>query len=189
MSAQTQRARELIGRPVLSVAEGEHLGTISGLRVRRDQRSVAALAIGGGPFARPQHVRFADLQTLGADAVMVANAAILKRGLPAAELRELDEGLTGRPVVTEGGQRLGEIVDFALSPDSGRIETYWARPEAGLLARLAALVKPDAVALPDALVVALGAHALIVRDEALARFEHAAPAGDAPAAPSAPPPE
>jgi len=185
MSAQARRARELIGLPVLSVAEGQHLGTITALRVRREARSVAAVAVGGGAFSRPQSLRFSDLQTLGADAAMVASAAILKHGVPPAELRELDEGLTGRAVITESGHRLGEIVDFTLDPASGRIETYWVRPDAGLLARLAALVKPETVSLPDALVVALGAHALIVRDEALSLFEREAPrdaaAGGAPA--------
>lgn len=185
MSAPARRARELIGLPVLSVAEGRQLGTISALRVRREARSVAAVAVGGGAFARPQYLRFADLQTLGVDAAMVASAAILKRGLPSSELRELDEGLTGRPVVTESGQRLGEIVDFTVAPAGGHIETYRARPEAGLLARLAALLKAETVELPDALVVALGAHALIVRDEALSLFAREAPgeqaAGGAPA--------
>src|SRR5712692_9523557 len=124
MSAQARRAREVIGLPVLSVAEGQHLGTISALRVRREERAVAAVAVVGGPFTRPRSMRFSDLQTLGADAAMVASAAILQQGLPSPELRELDEGLTGRPVVTESGHRLGEIVDFPLNSASGRIETY-----------------------------------------------------------------
>lgn len=179
MREGVRRARELVGLPVLTVAEGQQLGTISALRVQREERRVVAVAIGGGTFARPQYLRFADLQTLGADAAMVASAAVLKRGVPAAELRELDDGLTGRPVVTQSGQRLGEIVDFSIDPEGGRIESYRARPEAGLLARLAALLKPETILLPDALVVALGAHALIVRDEALSLF---APAAGAPEA-------
>lgn len=160
-------AQELMGLPVLTIAEGKRLGAISRLLIRREARSVEAVGIGGGAFSSPRYLRFSQISTLGVHDVMVASEAVLKEGLPPQEIGELDGSLPGRAVVTEGGEKLGEVVGFTVNTSSGGIESYQVRPETdGLLARLAALVKPDRVELPDSLVLSLGAGALIVRDDA-----------------------
>src|SRR5438067_11232842 len=120
MSEKARWARELIGLPVLTVAEGQRLGTIVALFIDREARAVAAVSVGGGAFSRPHLLRFADLQTIGVDAVMIAAAAVAQMGLPAAELRELDERLAGRPVVTESGQHVGEIDGYLVNLATGR---------------------------------------------------------------------
>src|SRR6266511_3419913 len=48
MSGEARGAQELVGLQVLTIAEGKRLGTISRLLVRREERSVAAVGIGGG---------------------------------------------------------------------------------------------------------------------------------------------
>lgn len=160
-------AQELVGLPVLTIAEGKRLGSISRVLIRREERSVDAVGIGGGAFSSPRYLRFSQLSTIGVHDVMVASEDVLKEGLPSQEIGDLDGSLSGRAVVTEGGQKLGEVVGFTVNTSSGRIETYWVRTEtAGLLARLAALVKPNLMEIPDALVLSLGAGALIVREGA-----------------------
>jgi uncharacterized protein YrrD len=176
MNSQMRWAKELMGLPVLSVAEGQRLGTISALFIDRDARAVAAIGVSGGAFTRAHHLRFADLQTIGADAVMIAAAAIAQKGLPAAELRELDDRLAGRSVVTESGRQVGEIEGYAVNTTTGRLESYQVRPETSRLARLTGLGKPEALEIPDAQVVALGAHALILRDDAVPPGESFEPA-------------
>jgi sporulation protein YlmC with PRC-barrel domain len=171
MSAEARGAQELVGLPVLTIAEGKRLGAISRLLIRREERAVAAVGIGGGAFSQPRYLRFSQLSTVGVHAVMVASEAVLKDGLPPEEIRELDGSLPGRAVVTERGQKLGEVAGFTVNTSTGRIETYRVRPDAAGLARLASLVKPDRMEIPDALVVSLGANALIVRDDA-ADFAH-----------------
>ena len=42
-----------MGLPVLTIAEGKHLGAISRLLVRPETRSVEAVGIGGGAFSHP----------------------------------------------------------------------------------------------------------------------------------------
>lgn len=166
-------ARELIGLPVLTIAEGKRLGEISRLLIRREDRSVEAIGIGGGVFSSPHYLRFRQLSTLGVHDVMVASEAVLKEGLPPQETGELDDDLPGRAVVTEGGEKLGEVVDFTVDTRTGRIETYSVRPETtGVLARLEALVKPDLLEIHDALVLSLGTNALIVRDDAASFDPH-----------------
>jgi sporulation protein YlmC with PRC-barrel domain len=153
----------------------KHLGSISRLLVHREARSVEAVGIGGGAFSHRSYLRYSQLSSIGADAVMVASEAVLKEGLPAEEIGDLDGSLLGRPVVTEQGQKLGEVAGFTANTGTGRIEAFRVRPEAGGMARLAAFVhlgKPEMVELPDALVVSLGDSALIVRDEAASLWQH-----------------
>ena len=174
MSEEARKAQELMGVPVLTIAEGKNLGTISRLLVRRETRSLEAVGIGGGAFSHPSYLRYSQLSTIGADAVMVASEAVLKEGIPPEEIKELDSSVLGRPVVTEHGQKLGEVAGFTANTGTGRIESFRVRPETAGLARLAALVhlgKPEAVELLDALVVSLGDSALIVRDAAVALWQ------------------
>jgi sporulation protein YlmC with PRC-barrel domain len=114
---------------------------------------------------------------------MVASEAVLKEGLPPQEIRELDSSLLGRSVVTEGGERLGEIAGFTVNTGTGRIESFRVRPDTAGLARLAALVRfinPELVELKDALVVSLGASALIVRDRTASLWQHGSRGQSAP---------
>jgi uncharacterized protein YrrD len=175
MSEEARKAQELMGLPVLTVAEGKHLGSISRLLVNRETRSVVAVGIGGGAFSHPSYLRFSQLSTIGADAVMVASEAVLREGLPPEEVGGLDSSLLGRPVVTEQGQKLGEIVGFTANTGTGRIEGFRVRPDAVGLARVAEfihLAKPEVVELPDALVVSLGDSALIVSEAAASLWQH-----------------
>jgi len=48
MSEEARKAQELMGLPVLKVAEGKQFGAISRLLVNRETRSVEAVGIGGG---------------------------------------------------------------------------------------------------------------------------------------------
>jgi len=175
MIEEARRTQELMGLPVLTIAEGERLGSISRLLVGRETRSVKAVGIGGGTFSHPSYLRFSQLSSIGADAVMVASEAVLQEGLPPGEIGELDSNLLGRPVVTESGQKLGEITGFTANTGTGRIEAFRVRTDAAGMARLAEFVKlakPEMVELPDALVVSLGESALIVRDEAASLWQH-----------------
>jgi len=175
MTEEARKTQELMGLPVLTVSEGKRLGVISRLLVRRESLSVEAVGIGGGAFSHPSYLRFGQLSSIGADAVMVASEAVLGEGIPPGEIGALDGSLLGRHVVTESGQKLGEITGFTANTGTGRIETFRVRPDAAGMARLAEFVhlaKPDMVELPAALVVSLGESALIVRDEATALWHH-----------------
>src|SRR5436309_12511757 len=112
MSDAVRPARKLIGMPVYSAAEGKRLGEIAGLLVKQEDRSVVALGIQRGVLQQLIYLPLAQFKTIGADAVMVESESALGYGLPQGEIRALDSHLTGRPVLTESGERLGEIVGF-----------------------------------------------------------------------------
>jgi uncharacterized protein YrrD len=168
MTQEFRNASDLLRLAVLSVSEGKRLGEIDGLLVRRETRTLAALVVGSGVFSHRRYLRFSHARSFGADTVMVQQESDLDAELPREELREIDTALSGRPVVTRSGQHLGEIVDYAADLGTGKIESYQVQPEASLLARLIPLGRHDALEILDAQVVALGADALVVRDEAAA---------------------
>lgn len=171
MTDEARRARDLLGLPVLTVAEGQRLGQVGALLVRREDRSVAAVGIRGGTLGRLRYLPFSQVRSVGPDALMVEGESVLQEQVPAEESRELDAGLPGRPVVTESGQKLGEITGFAVNVESGRIELYHMRVETSLLGRLKSLVKRDEVDIPDTMAVRLGADALIVTEDAVSLGE------------------
>ena len=185
MLVETRRGRELLGMPVYAMQEGKRLGEITALLVRPVDSTVAAVGIGKGSLGKTHYLPFSGLKVIGVDAVMVESQAVAQDELPANAVRELDMGLPGRAVLTNSGQRLGTITGFRVHVTDGRIETYRIRPEAGMLARLAALVKDDTLEIPTGLVRSLGKDALIVADEAVA-LGQAPGAENAPSTPSPP---
>jgi uncharacterized protein YrrD len=162
---------------------------VSSVLIRREERVVEAIGVGGGPFRQPRFVRLSQLATLGTDAVMAPNAAVLQQSLTTQHVRALEAHLNGRAVMSESGQRLGEVVSFTLQTATGKIESYRVRPDATNKSWLASLIKSESVELADSLVVSLGANALIVRDEAISLVKPTAAeeaASDAPPSPAAP---
>src|SRR5204863_4349260 len=130
MSEAVRPARRLIGMPVYSAAEGKRLGELAGLLVRQEDRSVVALGIHRGVLQQLLYLPLAQFTTIGADAAMVESESVLGCGLPQGEIRALDSHLTGRPVLTESGQRLGEIVGFQVEVTTGKIVGFQARADA-----------------------------------------------------------
>jgi uncharacterized protein YrrD len=167
MSTTSRKVEELMGLPVFSVHEGQRLGNVSGVLVRREERVVEAVGVGGGPFRQARYVRLSQLSTIGSHAVMVPSASVLKEALSPQHVRAMESHLAGRPVMSASGQRLGEVVSFTVQIPTGRIESYRVRPDAANKSWLASLIKSETVELSDDLVVSMGASALIVRDEAI----------------------
>ena len=83
--------------------------------------------------------------------------AVLGSSLPANEARALDSHLTGRPVLTASGERLGEIAGFQVNVATGKIPAFELRPDTSFLGRLAAFGRERVIEVPDASVVSLGA--------------------------------
>lgn len=166
MTQELRNAGDLLGLNVLSVSEGRRLGQVDGLMVGRESRAIAALVVGSGAFGHRRYLRFARIRSFGTDAVMAQQEADLDAELPREEMRALDPALSGRPVVTQSGHRLGQIADYTADLATGKIESYRVQPDESLLARLMPLGRHEALELPDAVVVSLGADALVVQEEA-----------------------
>lgn len=178
MSEPGRKGRDLLGMPVYTVQEGKRLGEITGLYVSREDSTVAAVGLGNG--GRNVVLPYGSLRLVGEDIVLLEGEPVLEQALDSNAIRELDSGLSGRPVLTRSGQRLGTILGIRVETVHGRIETYRVRPESGLIAQLAAAVLDRGQEIPVHQVISLGNDALIVSDEAAASGEPAS-AEDAPA--------
>ncbi len=168
-----RQGKDLVGMPVVTVLEGRRLGEVTALLVRRENTCVVAIRIGNQLAAGPA-VPFGNLRLVGVDVILVDSVAALEPALPTETVRELDDTLNGRTVLTASGERIGTISGFWVNTADGRITTYRVHPEAGLLSRLSNLLRHDTFEVPSEQVQALGASALIVTD-AVANIGNTAP--------------
>lgn len=158
-----RQGKDIIGMPVITVQEGRRLGEVTALLVRREDMTVAAIRI-GSQLAPGQAVPFRNLRLIGIDAIMIDSTASLEPAYPTEEVRNLDDAVTGRAVITVSGERLGTISGFWVDTTNGRLTAYRVHPDAGLLSRLTNLLHNDTFEVPADQVQGLGAAALIVMD-------------------------
>ena len=181
MQEHTDRERQgkdLVGMAVVTVQEGRKLGEITALLVRREDATVAAVRI-GTQLAPGPAVPYGNLRLVGVDVVLVDTAAALDPPLPTDAVKALDDTVSGRTVLTAGGERIGTISGFWVDTADGRITAYRVHPEAGLLSRLSNLLRNDTFEVPAEQVQALGAAALIVTDTVVNIGSPAPPSGGA----------
>jgi|SoiMethySBSTD1v2_1073268.scaffolds.fasta_scaffold00070_12 uncharacterized protein YrrD len=66
-----QRASDVIGKPVVSAADGGKLGTVSDLLLDESTKNVIALVVRGGGFLKHESILPTEaIKTLGRDAVV-----------------------------------------------------------------------------------------------------------------------
>jgi uncharacterized protein YrrD len=159
---------EIIGKPVVSAESGDRLGSVSDGLIELGGLNVAALVLRGGLLATERVLRFGGVQTLGGDTVLARAGAAIEtpdewHRSAIRTVRASD--LTGKPVVTAGGQRLGEISDLIVNDRTGSFDgiEVSARHLAGL--------HKKRMPLPITRDTRIGADAVIVPDEAVEAFD------------------
>ncbi|MFN3335899.1 MAG: PRC-barrel domain-containing protein [Thermomicrobium sp.] len=131
--------RALRGLAVIAVESGERLGEVSDALIDPQERRVAVLRVRrGGRFRGDlSDVSFAELQSIGRDAVMLPHREVLR---PASEgernTLRIDE-FVGLRVVTERGEAQGTVDDAEFDPVSGALTVVVIAPPGigGLLGR------------------------------------------------------
>ncbi|NPV46152.1 MAG: hypothetical protein HPY69_04280 [Armatimonadetes bacterium] len=155
----------IVGLRVLTIEEAVNLGTVSQVVVDLSQGRVLGIMV--NTAAGEQAVAADDIQTIGADVVMVSNRQVLK---PRADLPELDKfrrpaNAAPLQVFTTSGRRLGAVAAVYIDPLEKVVNRY--EVSAGPLRDMAEgiLVLPviagsvhgqDAVIIPDELVAQQG---------------------------------
>jgi uncharacterized protein YrrD len=122
----------LTGRPVVSQASAEELGSVAHVLVDAGRQTISSLTVGKGRGARV--VEWDQIAGVGPDAVMVSDEGALREPRDEREKAAVkgDLELVGRRTLSDGGSELGEITDVRFDPGSGAIETVilGAREEA-----------------------------------------------------------
>lgn len=119
------RVSDIIGKPVVSAESGDRLGSVSDALVEPEGVSVVGLVVGGGVLAKEHVLPFGDIQTLGGDTVLarthagvVAPREWRRGGVKATRSSKL----RGRPVLTAGGEKLGEVSDLLVDEHTGAFD-------------------------------------------------------------------
>ncbi len=133
-------AQELINKPVISIKEGKELGKVQGFYTDQDIRQLTAVNLGSeGLFGRDESlIKWADVATLGEDAILVEDAdcvmdaATMEQSVAYRRRSEI----VGRRVDTPGGTRIGTIGDLIIDDEAVILgfslpQTYVAGPIAG----------------------------------------------------------
>jgi uncharacterized protein YrrD len=123
-----QSIHELIGKPVISLTNGQNIGSVADIMVDPDKLAISALVTSkGGLLSRKiEAIRAAEVQVWGMHAILVKEPdVILKRD----ELYDRDawmsfsDDLKSRDVVSADGTRLGIIKDVLID-HQGKLATF-----------------------------------------------------------------
>ncbi len=125
------KATELLGRHVVTTAEGTRIAKVHDLIFDYDANELAALLIDeGGWFRAAQVVPYSAVRSLGEEVVMVESDAAVINASDNERIKTLLEGqqkiLVGLKLLTTDGRDLGRIADVYIDPLSGQVLGYEA---------------------------------------------------------------
>lgn len=160
-------SRQIIGIAVVSITDGEKVGTVDRLYFDPSQRQVEAFTVrsGGGLFSGKETclVATSDMRSLGPDALTIADKSVLhddvEPELPDSAV-ELDS-LLKRKVVTEGGTYVGQVASVEFGQDDFKLSAVEVSP---------GFFKSNEF-IPNNLVTSIGPDLLVVDDAVCATDE------------------
>jgi uncharacterized protein YrrD len=124
-----RKAKDLIGKPVINQTTGEQIATVRDVIFDRDARHIAALLVdGGGWFREAQVIAWESVAGIG-DVVMATGESPIR---PANEVPAMEQErghevrLTGLPMMSESGDRIGTVGDLYVD-DRGAVIGYEVR--------------------------------------------------------------
>jgi uncharacterized protein YrrD len=123
-----QSIQELIGKPVISITNGQNIGSVVDIMVDPDKLALSALVTSkGGLLSRKvEAIRAVEVQVWGMHAVLVKEPDVILKG---DELYDRDawmsfsDHLKSRDMVSVEGTRLGPIKDILIDRQ-GKLEAY-----------------------------------------------------------------
>ena len=166
-----ERVSEMVGKPVVSAATGEKVGSVADLLVAPQGDRVVGVIVKSGVLAGEQVLPYEDVQAVGRDALIARTKEGVvgarewhERGIDA----ERSSSLKDKRVITNEGRQLGQIKDVYVDGPTGMVRGYEVegRGLAGLIARRAALPRTDGITIgPDAVIVSPEAASVFESDE------------------------
>lgn len=151
------------GLRVITTKEGNEVGKVDDLVVDPDQKKVSWLRLhSGGMFGTRYWVPVEAVHTLGEDVVTINSEAELQASAnaPAAQaIVKTNRGLIGKKMVTENGERLGEIVDYEFAADSFAVTKLFVAQSMSFFG--------EAITIESDKVLTIGQDAIIVAADAV----------------------
>ncbi|MCL5290150.1 MAG: PRC-barrel domain-containing protein [Bacillota bacterium] len=120
-----RKSKKFIGMPVISLAEGQQMGTVKGLVVDPVQQKVAALIIEQkGWFSEQKFVPYGKVRSVGADAITIDQGAVVEKGTGLPDILKLFKdkvAIIGCKIIMENGSNLGEVDEYFVEETTGSI--------------------------------------------------------------------
>ena len=120
-----RRSKQFVGMPVVSLEEGQQVGSIKGLVVNAALKNVAALIIEQkGWFKEQKFIPFSKIYNIGEDVATIDRVIRAEKGISLPEiLRLIKEEITiiGSRLVTDTGTVLGTVEEYYVDLQTGDI--------------------------------------------------------------------
>jgi uncharacterized protein YrrD len=125
---QTITTQKIKGMSVVSIQNGERIGSVSDIVIDADKLEVAAIILSKGTlWSRDiEMVPAEEVQVWGRDVILIGRHNVVNKqmGLPEGQhWLYADEHIRGRYVVSVNGKRIGQISDVTISQD-GKLLSY-----------------------------------------------------------------
>lgn len=168
------RATEIAGLPVVSIAEGEALADVKDVVYDPEQGQVLGFTLNQRGFLRgpmKAMLPIAGVAAIGRDAVMVAGPGLPDDagGRLAGEVgSSAGRNVVGDDVLTDGGRKLGRVLDIVVSADDGDVLGYELEGDPGLQGpsgRPLFLPIPDTLAVSGTVLVVPNSVEPFIRDD------------------------
>ncbi len=120
-----RKGKTIIGKDVLSLADGVRIHSVKDLIIGEENDSIVALLVDeGGLFSGSTVVPIEAVRSFGKDAVVIddSSAVVAASSLPRVHaIIDRKESLLGKKVFTNEGQELGKIGDMYFTETDGKI--------------------------------------------------------------------
>ncbi len=120
-----RKGRQFVGMPVISLEEGQQIGTIGGLVINPARKNVAALIIEQkGWFREQKFIPFNKVHSIGEDAVTIERGSRAERGISLPEILKLFKervNIAGSRLVAENGTAMGIVEEYYIDLQTGDI--------------------------------------------------------------------
>jgi sporulation protein YlmC with PRC-barrel domain len=166
------------GLPVITMAEGKQVGKVDDLVVDPERKAVSWLRLHSGGMLGGERlwVPAEAVHGVGEDAITIHAEADVRAPADAPEavaLVKAKRGIIGNKVITENGERLGEVRDYEFNPDTFALTCLSVPPGMNVIGEI--------LTIPGDKVLTIGENAIVVAGDAVKRSSATADIGNAPA--------
>ena len=164
------------GLPVITMAEGKQIGKIDDLIVDPERKAVSWLRLHSGGMLGGERlwVSTEAVHGVGEDAVTINAEADARAPADAPEalaLVKAKRGVIGNTVITENGERVGEVRDYEFDPDTFALTSLSVPPGMNVVGEI--------LMIPGDKVLTIGKDMIVVAADATMRPEVMAEVGNA----------
>ena len=164
------------GLPVITMAEGKQIGKIDDLIVDPERKAVSWLRLHSGGMLGGERlwVSTEAVHGVGADAVTInaeADARAPADAPDALALVKAKRGVIGNTVITENGERVGEVCDYEFDPDTFALTSLSVPPGMNVVGEI--------LMIPGDKVLTIGKDMIVVAADATMRPDVVAEVGNA----------